>query len=113
MENKIREELYSKMEKELNEYKDELRNKTPDEVIKNAYELAIKEEMICSFYPESLTYDIKDIKLLNKKSHPLQELFNEWMDSDININELLDDTIYEYFSLLKDEQSKKKNSLER
>ena len=51
-------ELYSKMEKELKDYKDSLKSKTPEEIMNSAYQLALKEEMICNFYPECLIYDI-------------------------------------------------------
>lgn len=113
MEEKIRQELYSKMEKELKDYKDSLKSKTPEEIMNNAYQLTLKEEMICNFYPECLIYDIEDIKRLNKKSQPLQELYDDWMDSDMNINQLLEDNINDYFLKLKDEQEKKKNNRER
>ena len=46
MEEKIRQELYSKMEKELKDYKDSLKSKTPEEIMNSAYQLALKEEMI-------------------------------------------------------------------
>src|SRR5574344_466077 len=113
MEEQIRKELYEKMQKEISDFKAELRTKTPDEIINSAYEIALKDEMICNFYPECLVFDIEDIKRLNKKSQPLQELYDDWMDSDININQLLEDNINDYFLELKDEQDKKKNNRER
>ena len=57
--------------------------------------------------------DLTRFKRLNKKSQPLQELYDDWMDSDMNINQLLEDNINDYFIELKDEQDKKKNNRER
>ena len=113
MEEQIRKELYEKMQKEISDFKAELRTKTPDEIINSAYEIALKDEMICNFYPGCLVFDIEDIKRLNKCKYPMQELYDDWMDSDTNINSLLEDNIDEFFLELKEEQDKHKRSLER
>ena len=45
MEEKIREELYSKLESEFNSYKKELETLTSKEIIDKSYETTMKEEL--------------------------------------------------------------------
>lgn len=49
MEEQIRQELYVKLENELDSYKKSLLELTNKEVIDKSYETAMKEEMIFSF----------------------------------------------------------------
>ena len=51
MEEKIRQELYEKLEQELTSYKQELSTLTTKEIIDKSYETTVKEEVIYLFYP--------------------------------------------------------------
>ena len=51
MEEKIKEELYSKLESEFDSYKKELETLTSKEIIDKSYETTMKEELMCLFYP--------------------------------------------------------------
>ena len=84
MEQKIREELYTKLEMELSEYKKGLLELSGKEIIDKSYETVIKEEMIYSFYPESEKFDINEIKALKNQENSLNALYQGWMDSDLN-----------------------------
>ena len=42
---KIREEVYTKMEKEYNNFIEKIKSKTPEEIIQCSYEKVMKEEM--------------------------------------------------------------------
>lgn len=112
MEEKIREELYSKLESEFDSYKKELETLTSKEIIDKSYETTIKEEMIYSFYPSYEKFDIDEIKALNKEKNSLETLYQGWLDCNYNINELLEDNMYELLGELVEEykakQSKKK-----
>ena len=115
---KIREELYTKLEKELSEYKKGLLELFGKEIIDKSYETAIKEEIICSFYPESEKFDINEIKALKNQKNSLDVLYQGWMDSDLNICQLLEDNVYDTLQKLVEEQKemvkqKKKNAKER
>ena len=91
MEEKIREELYSKLESEFDSYKKELETLTSKEIIDKSYETTMKEELMCLFYPESQRYDLDEIKALKNEKNSLETLYQGWMDSDLNINQLLED----------------------
>ena len=119
MEEKIREELYLKMESELNSYKKKLETLTPKEIIDKSYETTMKEELVCLFYPESSRYDLDEIKALKNEKELLETLYQGWMDSDLNINQLLeeitDDIVAELAELAEDYKEKqvKKKDKER
>lgn len=71
MEEKIRQELYDKLENELDSYKKSLLELSNKEVIDKSYETAIKEEMIYFFYPDSKQFDIKEIRALKQEENSL------------------------------------------
>ncbi len=110
---KIREEVYNKMEQEYNNYIENLKLKTPDEIIKSSYEKVMKEEILGDFYPEYEHYDMKKIKALNKCKEPLEELYQGWMDCDAGIHQVLEDSTYDTLDRLVEEQKEKKKTRER
>ena len=73
--------LYEKMKNELNELKTELKSKPPDEIIKSAYELATKEDILTIFEVEE-NFELKDYKALLKTKKPLEYLYQEWLNYD-------------------------------
>ena len=86
---KIRQKVYDRMEEEYKNFIDNLKQKTPKEIIDCAYEKTIKEELIGAFYPELKKYDIEQMKALGKCKYPLDELYQGWMDCDAGIFEIL------------------------
>lgn len=110
-ETKIREELYSKLEKEYNSFINNLKNCSAEEIVSNSYEIVMKEELCTIFYPENNQYNINQIKALNKTKYPLQKLYNAWMDSDYCIHQVLEDSTFDLLEELIKEQKNK--SVER
>lgn len=112
MEDKIRQELYDKLESELASYKKDLESLTAKEIIDKSYETAIKEEVIYMFYPESKQFDLDEIKALKKQDNSLETLYQGWMDCDMNICELVEDsardTVEDLAKEYREKQSKKK-----
>ena len=110
----IRQELYDKMQNEYNEYLNELKNSDAQNIINNAYQITMKEEIVSFFYPELEKYDIEDIRALNKTKNPLEELYQGWMDSDAGIHSVLEDSVdYTIEDLKKEQKEKQKKSMER
>ncbi len=105
MEEKIREELYEKLEQELKEYKDSLLELSGKEIIDKSYETCIKEEMASQFYSDK--FDIKELKALKNEKNSLETLYQGWMDCDLNIGELLEDNINDTLQELVEEQQEK------
>jgi translation initiation factor 2 beta subunit (eIF-2beta)/eIF-5 len=113
-EKQIREELYNKLDKEYDNFIEDLKAKTPDEIIDKSYEKVMKEELKEMFYPDNERFDISDIKILNKSKSTLEELYQGWMDTDYGIHEQLEYSVEDTIEFLKNQQAKEKNkSMER
>lgn len=88
--------MYDKVEKEFDEYVEGIKKLSLDEVINKSYETAFKKELTFLFLPEMELLSTKDTKLLLKEDKILNQLYNEWLDSDLNYNELIRMCIDEY-----------------
>ena len=117
----IRKELYSKMEKEYENFIEYLKEQKPQIILERAYEKVFKEETKDMFYPEYDKFNEEDIRALNKIENPLDKLYDGWMDCDVNLNELyeyniqdtLDEIVLDQKEELKNQLQKKKNNMER
>ena len=94
-ENELRTELYNKLLNEFNEYKEILKTLPSEKIIQSSYEYVMKEELYLMFNPDLEKFDINQIKALNKTDKPLEELYQGWMDSDVGINSVLEDNVYD------------------
>lgn len=68
--------LYRKMFDEQERLKEELRNASPQEIMLNAYEFIIREDILLSLEENDLTD--AHAKALLKSDHPLSDLFLRW-----------------------------------
>lgn len=112
----IKKELYDKLEKEYKDFIEEMKSNEPEVIVNSAYQIAIKEELVSMFYPESDQYAIDEIKALNKTDKPLEELYQGWMDCDAGIHSVLEDSVSDTLEDIKQEQlqkNKKNKSMER
>lgn len=109
----IRNKLYERMQLEYNDYLNSLMEASPKEIIDNSYQIVVKDEMVSMFIPESERYDIEDIKVLSKTKKPLEELYQDWLSCDVNINQVLDDSIQLSFDNIREVQKNKNKAQER
>lgn len=109
----IRNKLYERMQQEYNDYLNNLMEASPKEIIDNSYQITMKEELVSMFIPESERYDIEDIRVLSKTKKPLEELYQDWMDCDIGINQVLDDSVQLSFDNIREAQKNKHKEQER
>lgn len=96
LEDCMREKLYEKITKEFKNYIKDLKTKDVDYIIDRSYETAIKEEMIYCFDPNSRYFSDEQIKILNKSSSPLNELYSDWISNDFSIGDEIRESINEY-----------------
>ena len=68
--------LYHKLLKEQEQFKEKLRNSSAQEVMQNAYELVIREDILLHFEENDLSD--RQARALLKSEHPLSDLFNAW-----------------------------------
>lgn len=77
---KLKTKLFSKVEKELEDFKQELRQKDPDEIIENAYKLVTMDGIIGEL--KERNFDKDEIKALLKEEDLLSEFYEDWRNSD-------------------------------
>ncbi len=91
----LKEKLFKKVEKELDDFKEDLKQKAPEEIIENAYKLTAMEGIIGELKERS--FDIDEIKALLKEDNLLEEFYEDFRNSDSKLCEIvqyqMEDTI--------------------
>ena len=88
-----RKHLYYKMTDELRSYTEDLERASAEDIIRRSYETVMKNELICLFYPDEERYSLDEIRALRSCDNPLDTLYHRWLDIDVNLNEVLEDTV--------------------
>ena len=101
----LQEQLYDKLQKEYDSFIEEIKGLPPDEIIEKSYEKVYKEELLSLFYDDKR--DDEEAQALLDLEYPLEELYQEWMDTDASISETLEDVIYYKIRRLLAEKSEK------
>lgn len=84
-------QLYERASAEYAGFIENLRRKTPKEIIDAAYEITLKEDILCLL--ESHNMSKKEINILLTLENPLESIYNEWMDNDHSHMEALQQTM--------------------
>lgn len=77
---KLKEKLFEKIEKEFEDFKQELKQKTPDEIIENAYKITTMDGIIGELKERS--FDKDELKALLKEKDLLSEFYEDWRNAD-------------------------------
>lgn len=80
MSSPVNEELYAKMSREMEQYRENLLSKSPGEILEYAYGYATREDILLSLEFHDLT-DRQATALL-KSEHPLEDVFMKWEGSE-------------------------------
>ena len=83
--------LYEKVRVEYESFIEALKKMTPEQVIEKAYEKVIKEDMVTEIQQRNLEPD--EAKALCSEDHPLDLMYQEWLDTDVSYMGLLRDSI--------------------
>ena len=81
----LKEKLIEKVENEYKEFVEELKKKTPEEIIENAYELTSKDEIIGQL--KEMTLDEDEIKTMLQENDLLAQFYSDWLDHDSQLGE--------------------------
>ena len=81
----LKQKLIEKLDKELQEYKGSLRQKSPNEIIESAYQLTVKTLIIGEMSEKNLDY--YELKALIKQKDLLAEFYEDWRNSDGRLGE--------------------------
>lgn len=88
----LNQKVWEKMQAELDRFIAELKTKPPDEIIESAYELIYKEDILQSFDFEfygNCPLSNEQAKALLSLKHPLDYLYQEWLDYDSSVLDTL------------------------
>ena len=98
-------ELLKKLEHELNEFKEYVKENGIDFAIDKAYELTVKQEIIdCLIYDNSFSKE--QVNSLLKCDNILEECYDEWLKSDGNLREKLNFVVDDRINYIIDDYSK-------
>ena len=102
-----KDKLQQKLEQELNDYKQYVKEQGVDFAIDKAYELTVKQEII-----DVLVYDTdlsdKQIKALLKTDKVLDECYDDWLHCDGNLKDTLSFSVDESVNTITDKFKKDK-----
>lgn len=103
--------LETMLDRELNQFKKELKRLPRGKIIEKAYELVCKEEI-----KEELKYmELHDAEkeLMLIRGNILQEFYNDWLDEDTTLGESMQNSISESIAMMTRYMGKMKNPQER
>lgn len=103
----MEDKLYEKLENELKEFKEQVREKGVDFAIDSAYELTVKNELV-----DSVKYDRflskTEIAALFTRKNALNELYNDWLSFDGNLREYINYSVDKSLKTITDKYKKEK-----
>src|SRR5574344_750063 len=109
-------ELIQKINQELYDFKEDLLQKNSKEVIECAYELVCKQE-ISDYLSYDKYYTRPELEALLNSKIILSQAFNEWLDSDGKLGEMLeystDDCIDLIVNDYKEEKQNKRKKVKK
>lgn len=88
-----REKLHDKLQKQFNSYKANLINESKDSLIRDAYEITIKAEIVDLFIPLEWDFSLEEIKGLLHRKNVLEDLYHDWMKEDTGIHLVIKDSL--------------------
>ena len=83
--------LCEKLQKEYDSYIENLKQKPPEDIIKNAYRIIFMKDLVTVCENDILTQ--KEAKALYRHNAPLEELYQEWLSNDFSYMDMLRDTV--------------------
>lgn|SRR5574344_2051378 len=106
----LKEELKQKINQELYKFKEDLLQKKSKEVIESAYELVCKQE-ITDYLSYDKYYTRPELEALLNSKNILSQAFNEWLDDDGKLGEMLEYSTDDCIDLIvKDYKEEKQNN---
>lgn len=92
--------VYKRLEHEFDMFKESFLSKTKEEILKSAYEIAVKEEIVGSFI--SNIYEEEQYLALLEEDNMLESLYQEWYDTEYGIHVPIEECIDNYLGELEE-----------
>lgn len=110
MENEeLKNKLIEKLERELTEYKDNLRRLSADEIMANSYKLTCITE-IKDYLIYDKDYSKFELKTLLKNPNILEECYDDWLSFDGNLRETLEFSVDDTIDIIRENEVKKERN---
>lgn len=100
-------ELLKKLEQELNDYKEYVKEQGVDYAIESAYKITVKKEIMDNIIYDN-NYSEKQIKSILKCDNILEQCYDEWFHADGNLREALDFSVNKRINFIVDNSKKDK-----
>ncbi len=105
----LQNELYEKAEAEQQQYLADMKTKPPEEIIKAAYKITMREEILSAFNEQFTFLNEKQLKALLKKDCPIAACYDDWQNSTGLDMQALQDCISDYADDLVKAEAEKAN----
>lgn len=86
--------LYEKADKEYKDRVEEVKKLTPDEIVRAAYELVMKENLLTMLQEKGIPEEQVDVLLATEYS--LDALYQEWLGNDLSFVDMLQETMVDF-----------------
>ena len=103
----LKDKLSIKIVNEFNDFIRGLYKLSPQEIVDKSYEKVAKEEIV--YIVEENDYSDEKYKLMLSEENLLDGLYNEWLTSDGNYNELLGYSVEKFLNSLVQKSKENKN----
>lgn len=101
--------LKIKLENEFSKYADNIiKNYTPEQILKKSYETTVKEQLKDEITNRDLSKE--QIRALLKTDNLLDEFYNDWLDEDSRLGEILENSIDTTLDIVETNFNKVKNN---
>ena len=110
MENEeLKNKLIQKLESELKDFKEYLKELSPKEIMDNSYKLTCITE-IKDYLIYDKDYSKFELKTLLKSPNILEECYDDWLSCDGNLRETLEYSVDDTIDILRDNAVKKERN---
>ena len=96
--------VYKKLEHEFDMFKESCLSKTKEEILKSAYEIAVKEEIVGSF--NSNIYEEEQYLALLENDNMLENIYQDWMNAESGIHIPIEESIEFYLNEIEEKYTK-------
>lgn len=110
MENEeLKSKLIQKLERELTDFKDSLKELPAEQIIDNSYKITCMQT-IRDYLANDKDYSKFELKTLLKREHLLEECYDDWLSNDGSLREALEFSIDDTIDLIRDNEVKKERN---
>ena len=90
--------LSVKLDKEFDDFCENLKTKTPEEIIEKSYEITVKDELKEEI--KNMNLHDKEKAIMIEQNDLLTEFYHDWLDTDVPLGDVLKETLEESVSTL-------------